>query len=149
MTKPTLTGVIYSFKVVAQYQQELSSAGHKSKTVEHSLGKYLKLKETNASLIDDNQIGTYLMLSMLAGGNTTSSIMRAVVYYLSKSSSAYSKLTDELHKANHSLLSQWKDTRNLPYLNATLLGGMRINPGIAMKMERVVPDSGFTVLDGQ
>lgn len=43
--------------------------------------------------MDDNQIATYLMLSILAGGDTTASIMRAVVYHLSKNTSAYTKST--------------------------------------------------------
>ncbi|ESZ98305.1 benzoate 4-monooxygenase cytochrome P450 [Sclerotinia borealis F-4128] len=147
--KPTLTGVIYTFKVVAQYQQELLSPGHKSKPVNHFLNKYLKLKETNPDLVDDSQIVNYLMLSILAGGDTTSSIMRAVVYYLSKSPSAYTKLTDELYNANLSLPAQWKDIRDLPYLNAVLRESIRMNPGIAMILERVVPESGFTLPDGR
>lgn len=88
--KPTLTGVMYAFGVVAEYQQELASKEQKAGTgrVEHSLDKYLRLKESYPDMIDDNQIVNYLMLNILAGGDTTSAVMRAVVYYLSKNASA-------------------------------------------------------------
>ncbi|CCD45927.1 similar to cytochrome P450 [Botrytis cinerea T4] len=147
--RPTVTGIMYCSKVVAQYREELLSAGHKHKTINHYLDKYFKLKEKNPDLIDDNQIVTYLILSILAGGDTTASTMRAVLYYLSKNTSAYTKLTDELDHANLSLPAQWKDVHNLPYLSAVLHETMRINPASAMMLERLVPNSGFTLPDGR
>lgn len=149
--KPTLTGVLYAFGVVAEYQQELASKGEKADRddVEHSLDKYLKLKEAYPDIIDDNQIVNYLMLNILAGGDTTSSTMRAVVYYLSKNPSAYQKLTSELDAANLSLPAQWKDIQELTYLDSVIREALRINPGIAMIFERVVPQPGFTLPDGR
>jgi cytochrome P450 len=149
--KPTLTGVLYAFGVVAEYQQELASRGQKagSDDVKHSLDKYIKLKETYPDMIDDNQVVNYLMLNILAGGDTTSATMRAVVYYLSKNTSAYQKLTSELDAANLSLPAQWKDIQDLTYLDAVIREALRINPGIAMVFERVVPESGFTLPDGR
>jgi cytochrome P450 len=117
--------------------------------VEHSLDKYLKLKQSYPDIIDDNQIVNYLMLNILAGGDTTSSNMRAVVYYLSKNASAYSKLTAELDEANLSLPAKWKDIQSLHYLDAVIREAMRINPATAMILERVVPKSGFTLPDGR
>ena len=89
------------------------------------------------------------MLNILAGGDTTSAIMRATVYYLSKNSSAYEKLVSELDNAELSFPAKWKEINNLPYLDAVLREAMRINPGLAMILERVVPDSGFTLPDGK
>ncbi|THV55984.1 hypothetical protein BGAL_0001g00460 [Botrytis galanthina] len=147
--RPTVTGILYCFKVVAQYREELLSMGNKHKPINHYLDKYFKLEERHPDLINDNQIVTYLILSILAGGDTTASTMRAVLYYLSKNASAYTKLTDELDHANLSLPAQWKDVHKLPYLSAVLHETMRINPGSAMMLERVVPDSGFTLPDGR
>ena len=100
-------------------------------------------------MIDDNQIVNYLMLNILAGGDTTSATMRAVVYYLSKNASAYGKLTSELDAANLTLPAKWKDIQDLTYLDAVIREAMRINPGIAMVFERVVPNTGFTLPDGR
>ena len=149
--KPTLTGVLYAFDVVAKYQQELASKGQEagSGNIEHSLDKYLKLKETYPDMVDDNQIVNYLMLNILAGGDTTSASMRAIVYYLSKHTSAYNKLVSELDAANLSMPAQWKNVQGLTYLDAVIREALRINPGIAMVFERIVPESGFTLPDGR
>lgn len=89
------------------------------------------------------------MLSILAGGDTTSASMRAVIYYLAKSPAAYTNLVNELDKARLALPAKWKDAQALPYLDAVIRESMRINPGIAMVFERVVPAGGFTLPDGR
>lgn len=147
--KPTLTGVMYAFKVVAEYQAELANKQQKPGNVAHTLDKYVQLKETYPDMVNDVQIVNWLMLSILAGGDTTSATMRAIVYYLAKTPHAYKKLVDELDKAQLSLPAKWKDVNGLPYLDAVIREGYRINPGIAMVFERVVPEGGLTLPDGQ
>ncbi|TVY47545.1 Cytochrome P450 monooxygenase [Lachnellula occidentalis] len=144
--KPTLTGVNYAIDVVTTYNRVLGTRGDRA---ENYLDKYVKLKEAHPKIMDDNQVVNYLMLNILAGGDTTSSTMRAVVYYLSKNTSAYRKLISELDAANLSLPAQWKDIRKLTYLDAVIQEALRINPGIAMIFERVAPQSGFTLPDGR
>lgn len=41
--KPTLTGIFYAYKVVAEYQQELKAKGIEYGHANHYLDKYLKL----------------------------------------------------------------------------------------------------------
>jgi cytochrome P450 len=147
--KPTLTGVLYAFGVVAEYQQELNDRGMKPGEIEHYLDRYIKLKDTHPDMVDDVQIVNWLMLNVLAGGDTASATMRAVVYYLSKNTAAYNKLTAELDEARLSLPAQWKDVNSLPYLDAVIRAALRINPGIAMIFERVVPEGGFILPDGR
>ncbi|KKA18016.1 Uncharacterized protein T310_8041 [Rasamsonia emersonii CBS 393.64] len=147
--KPLLTGITYAFRVVTEYQKELSEQQKKEpSTVRHALDKYVRLKESYPD-IDDNQIVSWLMLNVLAGGDTTSATMRAVVYYLAKSPAAYNKLINELDAAQLSLPAKWKDIYVLPYLDAVIRESMRINPGIAMIFERVVPKGGYTLPCGR
>ncbi|KAL3470530.1 cytochrome P450 [Aspergillus californicus] len=147
--KPTLTGVLYAFKVVAEYQAELKDNKTKAGTVDHTLDKYVQLKETHPEMVNDVQIVNWLMLSILAGGDTSSATMRAIVYYLAKNADAYHKLISELTAAALALPAQWKDIRDLPYLDAVIREGMRLNPGIAMVFERVAPEGGYTLPDGR
>ncbi|KAK5124830.1 hypothetical protein LTR08_005590 [Meristemomyces frigidus] len=147
--KPTLTGVLYAFGVVAQYQQEIKEKGKPAGSTEHYLDKYLQLKKTDPEMVDDNQIVNWLMLNILAGGDTTSACMRATAYYLAKNPGNYQRLTEELDAARLALPAQWKDIRGLPYLEAVMQETIRYNPGIAMVFERVVPDTGFTLPDGR
>ncbi|KAJ5320398.1 hypothetical protein PENANT_c010G10164 [Penicillium antarcticum] len=147
--KPTLTGVLYAFKVVAEYQAQLAEKNIATGTVDHTLDKYVQLKKTYPDMVDDNQIVNWLMLSILAGGDTSSATMRAAVYYLSKNPSTTDKLAAELNKANISAPAPWTKIRDLPYLDAVIREAMRMNPGIAMILERVVPEGGFTLPDGR
>jgi cytochrome P450 len=152
--KPTLTGVMYAFGVCASYQAELDAQKDdpsltKPKPAEHSLDKYIRLKSQYPDLVNDAQIVNWLMLNILAGGDTTSAIMRAVVYHLSKHPQAYTQLTDELDTAKISFPAQWKEINSLPYLDAVIREAMRLNPGLAMIPERIVPASGLTLPDGR
>ncbi|KAL5340520.1 cytochrome P450 [Aspergillus crustosus] len=147
--KPTLTGVLYAFKVVAEYQAELKEKKVKAGTVDHTLDKYVQLKETYPDMVNDVQIVNWLMLSILAGGDTTSATMRAAVYYLAKNLDAYRKLVSELTSASLTFPAQWKDIGELPYLDAVIRESMRLNPGIAMVFERVAPEGGYTLPDGR
>lgn len=147
--KPTLTGVLYAFKVVAEYQAQLSTKHISAGSVDHTLDKYVQLKETYPGMVNDQQIVNWLMLSILAGGDTSSATMRAILYYLAKSPSSSSKLTAELENACLPTPAPWKLIRELPYLDAVIREAMRINPGIAMIFERVVPVGGFTLPDGR
>ncbi|KAL4962846.1 cytochrome P450 [Aspergillus stella-maris] len=147
--KPTLTGVLYAFKVCAEYQAELKEGKANPGTLDHTLDKYVALKETHPEMVTDVQIVNWLMLSILAGGDTSSATMRAAVYYLAKNMDAYKKLVSELTSAGLSMPAQWKDIRDLPYLDAVIRESMRLNPGIAMVFERVAPAGGYTLPDGR
>ncbi|KAJ5673992.1 hypothetical protein N7462_009431, partial [Penicillium macrosclerotiorum] len=147
--KPTLTGVLYAFKVVAEYQTQLADKKVIAGSVDHTLDKYVQLKESYPDMVNDQQIVNWLMLSILAGGDTSSATMRAVLYYLAKSPSASTKLYSELQAASLPTPASWKSIRDLPYLDAVIREAMRVNPGIAMIFERVVPEGGFTLPDGR
>jgi cytochrome P450 len=140
---------LYAFKVVAEYQAQLAENKISTGTVDHTLDKYVQLKETHPEMVNDNQIVNWLMLSILAGGDTSSATMRAVVYYLAKSPPATAQLVTELQGAAISAPAPWKKIRDLPYLDAVIRESLRVNPGIAMVFERVVPEGGFTLPDGR
>ncbi|KAF3763420.1 cytochrome P450 [Cryphonectria parasitica EP155] len=147
--KPTLTGIFYAYKVVAEYEHELEVKGDRSTSAEHYLDKYTKLSTCQDPKVDNNQIVSWLMLNVLAGGDTTSATMRAVVYYLAKTPHAHDKLTAELDSARLALPAQWSSIKSLPYLDAVMRESLRINPGIAMIFERIVPLGGLTLPDGR
>jgi cytochrome P450 len=100
-------------------------------------------------MVNDQQIVNWLMLSILASGDTSSSTMRAILYYLAKSPSTSSKLAAELQAASPPTPAPWKSIRDLPYLDAVIRESMRVSPGVSLIMERVVPEGGFTLPDGR
>lgn len=126
---------------------------HEGKPAQHEyldfLDRYLETKTKNPNVVDDNVVLMYLMSNIGAGSDTTAVIMRAAVYHVLKQRSVHERLREELRSANLSTPAQWKEIRSLPYLEAVLREAMRLNPGIALPLERVVPKGGFTLPDGR
>ncbi|KAI0600135.1 benzoate 4-monooxygenase cytochrome P450 [Biscogniauxia sp. FL1348] len=140
--RPTLTGVAYTFAVVAAYQRGGSR--------EHYLGRYTALRDARPDLaVDDAQVANWLMLNVLAGGDTTAATMRAVVYSLGRDAGARGRLARELGAARLPLPAQWRHASRLPYLDAVVREAMRHAPGLAMVLERVVPPGGLALPDGR
>ncbi|UNI16815.1 hypothetical protein JDV02_003215 [Purpureocillium takamizusanense] len=115
----------------------------------HYIDKYRDLKDTYPDLIDDEQVLRYLTLNLIAGGDTTSGTLRAILYHVAKAPSVYSKLISELDAAKLSLPAQWSDISKLPYLNAVVYESSRITPGIGLMFERHVPAGGCKLPDGR
>ncbi|KAE8381755.1 cytochrome P450 [Aspergillus bertholletiae] len=113
------------------------------------LDKFLELKKKYPELVDDNTIITYLLSNTLAGSDTTTSAMCSVVYHTLKNPRVHRKLRDELYAAKLSLPARWKDLQGLTYLDAVMRESMRVNPGVGLMLERVVPEGGFTLPDGR
>ena len=150
--RPLVNGFIYTVKIVTDYQQQLAGAEKKQKReekpAEHFLDKYNSLKET-VDFADDNQIINWLMMNVLAGGDSTAGAMRSVVYHLARHPEKQEKLVQELDEAKLSLPAQYNDIKNLPYLNAAILESNRLTPALGLMMERWVPAGGLSLPDGR
>ncbi|KAI7216642.1 benzoate 4-monooxygenase cytochrome-like protein P450 [Hortaea werneckii] len=152
---PWIDHLLDETRLYQELREHGATDGGKERRPLHYLDKYVQLKEQKSKEdlggleVDDKQIVNWLMLNILAGGDTTSATMRAVVYYLAKTPSNYSRLMAELDAAQLALPAQWKDTQSLPYLDAVIREAIRYNPGIAMILEREVPASGMHLADGR
>lgn len=61
--------------------------------------------------LDDNQMVNWLLLNVIAGGDTTSATTRTVVYNLAKSPGNYERLIKRMGTAQPSLPALWTDLR--------------------------------------
>lgn len=147
--KPQLTGTMYAVRAISEYKQEIAEKGLKSQNVPHLLDKYLGLEEQYPGMVNDAQLVNWLLPTVIAGGDTTASAMRAVVYFLAKNPEAKQKLCFELDQASLETPAQWKDLKELTYLDAVIREAMRICPGIGLAPERVVPEGGHVLPDGR
>lgn len=108
------------------------------------LSRFLTVHEEQPDVVTDSRLLAYLFMNINAGSDTIGSTIRGVFYYLLKNPRTLSKLNDELiaaHKSGKltSPLPTWAECQNLPYLNATIKEAVRLNPALALPMERVVP----------
>lgn len=135
---------IFSVEQLQKRYQEINPTGHAD-----FLSKFLEAKKKNPELVDDNTVILYLLSNVLAGSDSTAGTMCATIYHVLKNPAVYRRLCDELRDANLTLPAQWKDIQGLKYLEAVMRESMRINPGVGLILERVVPAGGFTLPDGR
>jgi hypothetical protein len=114
------------------------------------LTRFLHLREQHAETISDQQVLAYLFANVNAGSDTTASILRAIFYYLLKNPSSLRKLQEELETAvDAGQLSapfpSWTQSQALPYLSAVIKEALRLNPALALPLERIVPPSGLNL----
>ncbi|KAL8366283.1 hypothetical protein RB595_004856 [Gaeumannomyces hyphopodioides] len=151
------TSIGVAYMKLAEYTQKKTAAKENPESDSSNNGrpetyvdKFLRLKETHPEIVDDNHVLQYSLFNMLAGGDTTASVLRASMYHLSKNPSCYERLQAELDGAGlPSLPARFKDVSGLAYLTAVVRETMRINPGVSQTIERIAPKEGLTLPDGR
>ncbi|KAK3714140.1 hypothetical protein LTR37_007942 [Vermiconidia calcicola] len=108
------------------------------------LSRFLTLHEEQPDTVTDSRLLAYLFMNINAGSDTIGATIRAVFYYLLKNPDSMTELVNELqgaHKASKLTvpLPTWTECQNLPYLNAVIKEALRLNPALALPMERIVP----------
>lgn len=88
-------------------------------------------------------------MQVLAGADTTAIVQKAITYNILSHPDVYKKLRAELDAANLSFPPQYEETKDLPYLNACIIEGMRMHPVLGGIPERYVPAGGLTLPDGR
>ncbi|KAG5948920.1 hypothetical protein E4U53_006106 [Claviceps sorghi] len=146
--KPLVKGFLYTVNLVADYQRKLSDGSLERKRVKSFADKYNDLRDVY-DFVDDDQVVNWLMLNILAGGDSTAGALRPIVYYLAKRPEAQVRLQTELVGAGVSVPAQWRDVKHLLYLDAVIREAARMSPAIGLMFERQVPAGGFQLPDGR
>lgn len=116
------------------------------------LSRFLKLHEEQPDIVTDRALLTYLFININAGSDTIGSTLRAIVYHLLKNPKTMTRLQQELQDAKgrcqlSTPLPTWAECQTLPYLTAVVKEGLRINPALALPLERVAPRAGLRLGD--
>ncbi|KAF5539152.1 lipase esterase [Fusarium phyllophilum] len=89
------------------------------------------------------------VINIIAGSDTTSISLSAVLYYLLKNPSCMDKLREEVDTftANGQLSTfvTYKESQAMPYLQAVIKEALRLHPATGLPLERVVPKGGATI----
>nr|UYD62320.1 cytochrome P450 [Leptographium qinlingense (nom. inval.)] len=90
------------------------------------------------------------LLQIIAGSDTTATAIRTTMLYLMASPAAYQRLASEVRTAaTEGRISAGvvtdAEARALPYLQAVIREGLRINPPVAGTMDVVVPEGGDVI----
>ncbi|KAL6410948.1 hypothetical protein AUP68_07380 [Ilyonectria robusta] len=86
---------------------------------------------------------------MTAGSDTTGISLSAVLFFLMNHPEATRKLrleVDQHHtRARDSRNLSFKETQEMPYLQAVIKEALRLHPAVGLPLERVVPEGGATI----
>lgn len=114
------------------------------------LSRFLALHDEQPDVVTDRAVLAYLFININAGSDTISSTLKAVFYYLLRNTSSMVRLATELGQASKAgklttPLPTWKEVQDLPYLQAVVKEALRLNPALALPLERVVPQAGLRI----
>ncbi|RSL89151.1 hypothetical protein CEP52_014981 [Fusarium oligoseptatum] len=109
------------------------------------LDRFFEAKQQHPDTVHDGTILNYVFINLIAGADTTAITIRAVIYFVLKHREVHRKLVEEILGADFGEVAQYSTARSLPYLEACIRETTRVHPGVAMNLERYVPDSGLTL----
>ena len=111
------------------------------------LTRYLEIQESNPSTIPGWAPTAWTFSNVIAGSDSVGSLMCTTMFNLLVYPCTLQKLYAELDTSTASRpFPSFSEVRNLSYLNACVLEGIRMHPPFCLPLERVVPKGGITVL---
>lgn len=146
-----------STTAVAQFaknrlQERLSQSGTKSNARRDFLSRFFEAQVDHPKVVNDRQVLSYTITNVNAGSDTTAISLRAILYYTLKNPRVYAKLREELDDATSSgRISSpvtWKESQELPYLDAVIKEALRLHPAVGLLLERIVPEGGLKLPNG-
>ncbi|KAF4969235.1 hypothetical protein FSARC_3488 [Fusarium sarcochroum] len=133
----------------AQANAKPAAESEDSVTTEDFLAKFLAKHDADPEVFTELHVLSGCAQNMFAGSDTTAITLSAVFYYLLKNPSCMAKLRDEVDK--HTAKSElskaptFKETQQMPYLQAVIKEALRIHPAVGAVLERVVPEGGSMI----
>ncbi|KAL4971084.1 cytochrome P450 [Aspergillus stella-maris] len=116
---------------------------------EDFLDKNLKAHELNPTVFTATHLLFGTAGNLFAGSDTTSIVLSAIVFHLWANPSCLAKLREEINVAlKERRVSDpitFAESQKLPYFQAVLKEGLRINPSVGLPLVRVVPPGGTTL----
>ncbi|VUC35462.1 unnamed protein product [Clonostachys rosea] len=135
----------YKAKPAAIYQETEDGS-------EEFVSKFMKQNAANPERFTTNHILNGCAMNIGAGSDTTGISLSAVLYYLLKNPGCMGKLREEIFAfRKEGRLSEsptYKQSQDMPYLQAVLKEALRLHPAVGQPLERVVPEGGATI-DGK
>lgn len=96
-------------------------------------------------------LATGCVSNMVAGSDTTAVTLSAILYYLLKNPRTLEALREEIESQPEEIRMSrhvsFKDSQNMPYLQAVMKEALRMHPATGLPLERVVPPGGASICD--
>jgi cytochrome P450 len=141
---------------IAEHQREqkkgipVDGAVEKETTMDF-LTKFFKKNAENSNAFTMYHLSAGCVSNMIAGSDTTAISLSAILYYLLKNPQTFSTLRQEIDeqqaegKISHFVT--FKQSQEMPYLQAVMKEALRMHPATGLPLERVVPSGGTSICD--
>ncbi|TVY40803.1 Cytochrome P450 monooxygenase [Lachnellula occidentalis] len=131
----------------AQQVMERKQSGSNASGTPDMLDGFLEMQKVNPAVTDMDLIGA-LIINIVAGADTTASLLRASVYHVLKNPRVHKRLMEELDSSKLATPVTYAAATVLPYFDAIIRETGRIGPGVGLLLERIVPEGGLALSDG-
>ncbi|KAB2106428.1 hypothetical protein AG0111_0g5308 [Alternaria gaisen] len=159
---PKGTGRAYVMKFtqecIAEHQQEQTKAipvdelrAEQGTTSMDFLTKFFKKNADNPKSFSMYHLTMGCVSNMTAGSDTTAISLSAILYYMLKNPQTFEALRQEVDerqregRIGHYIT--FKESQDMPYLQAVMKEALRMHPATGLPLERVVPAEGATICD--
>jgi cytochrome P450 len=159
---PTGTGRAYVMKFtqerIAEHEKEQTKAIpvdgaqlEQGKTSMDFLTKFFKKNADDPKAFTMYHLSMGCVSNMVAGSDTTAISLSAILYYLLKNPQTFETLRQEIDerqregRIGHYIT--FKESQDMPYLQAVMKEALRMHPATGLPLERVVPAGGASICD--
>jgi cytochrome P450 len=129
--------------------ERMSNIGDQPKVAQDQMTLFVRKHNKDPERFTFTNISVISIGSYIAGSDSTSIAFSAICYHLYQYPQTLEKLRKEIDdRVASGRLSDpptYRETLEMPYLQAVMQEAMRIHPVFSMPMERVVPAGGATI----
>ncbi|CAA9967121.1 CypX Cytochrome P450 [Pyrenophora teres f. maculata] len=111
------------------------------------LTKFFRKNADDAHAFTMYHVAAGCVSNMVAGSDTTAISLSAMLYYLLKNPTTFDKLRQEVDERKTSHFITFKESQEMPYLQAVMKEALRMHPAVGLPLERVVPAGGAKICD--
>jgi hypothetical protein len=148
----------FTQECIAEHQQEQTKAipvdelrAEQGTTSMDFLTKFFKKNADNPKSFSMYHLTMGCVSNMTAGSDTTAISLSAILYYMLKNPQTFEALRQEVDerqlqgRIGHYIT--FKESQDMPYLQAVMKEALRMHPATGLPLERVVPAGGATICD--
>lgn len=128
---------------------EDDTKGEEQRETVDFLTKFVKKHWENPSVFTSYHVLSGCVSNMVAGSDTTSISLSAILYYVLHDANVLNRLREEVdqhcpqNKASPDIT--FAQSQEMPYLQAVIKEALRMHPATGLPLERVVPEGGITI----
>lgn len=143
--------VDFTKRSMAAHDTSVAKAEIAGTEAECMLSKFVAKSAASPDTFTPFHILAGCVSNMVAGSDTTSLSLSAIIYYLHRNEKSLIKLRAEIadfqERGQLSVVPAFQEAQQMPYLQAVIKEALRMHPAAGLPIERVVPPGGLDICE--